>query len=61
MERGAYDSKHDAMTDAFRVAKDNGYCFVIQVPEGWTTSTRKPSLRYGKVFECRDDGKEYIA
>lgn len=55
-----YDNKHDAIAIAHAVSKDAGYCFAVEGRFGWHASMRKPSLRAGKVIECRD-GKEFVA
>jgi hypothetical protein len=53
--------KSDALIIAHRVAKIMGYCFAVETKYGWQASTRKPSLRYGKVIECDEYGRELIA
>lgn len=55
-----YDDKNEAIILAHAVAQEAGYCFAIEGRFGWHCSTRKPSLRAGKVIECRD-GKEFLA
>lgn len=57
-----FTSELDALMAALRQAKEgDGYCFVIQNKHNWTISNRKPSLRYGRVIECRADGGQYVA
>jgi len=57
-----YNTELDALMAAFRQAKEaDGYCFVIQNKHNWTISSRKPSLRFGKIIEVRDDGGQYVA
>jgi hypothetical protein len=53
--------KSDALIIAHRVAKQMGYCFVVETKDGWQASLRKPSLRYGKVIECTENGRELMA
>lgn len=47
----------DALIEAKRLAKANGYSFYyIEGKYGWNVSEIKPSLRYGKVFEVDCNG-----
>ncbi len=56
------NERHDAINEAFRLAHANGIAgYAIETIHGWISSERKPSLRYGKVIECRVDGREYAA
>lgn len=56
-----YQTKVEAIIAAHKVAKTNGYCYAFAIPSGWLVSDRKPLLGSGKIIECRDDGKEYLA
>lgn len=55
-----WDDKNGAIIFAHYVAAKAGYCFAIEGRFGWHVSLQKPSLRYGKVIECRE-GREFIA
>jgi len=49
-----------AINEALEIARSNGIAgYAIEIMGGWTTSGRKPSLRYGKVFEVHFDGGVY--
>lgn len=52
------DSKNDAIIKAFHIARENGIAgYAIETKfDGWIAAERKPSLRYGQVYECLIDG-----
>ena len=52
------DSKNNAINQAFRIAHENGIAgYAIETKyDGWIASDRKPSLRFGEVLECMDNG-----
>ena len=53
--------KIDAIILAHNMAHENGSpAYAVETKFGWTCATNKPSLRFGKVIECRD-GMEYLA
>ena len=55
-------TENDAINAAFALAHKNEIAaYAVEGKYGWTVSERKPSLRFGKVWECRDDGKKYYA
>jgi hypothetical protein len=57
-----YGSELNAVSHAFRIARENGMPgYAIECKYGWIAQALKPSLRFGRVWECRDDGKKYPA
>lgn len=53
--------KVDAIIEAHNMAHKSGSpAYAVETRYGWTCATNKPSLRFGKVIECRD-GKEFLA
>ena len=49
--------KNVAIIEAFHIARENGIAgYAIEGKYGWSANARKPSLRFGKVLECRIDG-----
>lgn len=52
------DSKNDAINKAFHIAHENGIAgYAIETKyDGWIASAHKPSLRFGEVLECMDNG-----
>lgn len=53
--------KVDAITEAHNMAHKSGSpAYAVETYYGWTCASNKPSLRFGKVIECRD-GKEFVA
>ena len=53
--------KIDAIILAHNMAHKSGSpAYAVETKYGWTCANRKPSLRFGKVIECRD-GKEFLA
>lgn len=47
----------DAVSEAFSMARKVGMpCYAIEGKYGWSVATRKPSLRFGKVWECHENG-----
>lgn len=54
-----YGSELNAVTFAFRKAREGaGVWYAIETKYGWIDSARKPSLRFGKVWECTESGKK---
>lgn len=48
-----YGSEMNAISAAFRVSRENGGAgYAIETKYGWIAADRKPSLRFGKVWEC---------
>lgn len=57
-----YGSELNSVCDAFKIARANGDAgFAVETKYGWISSHTKPSLRFGKVWECRANGKKYFA
>jgi hypothetical protein len=55
-----YGSELNAVTFAMRKARETGApCYAIETKYGWIDCDRKPSLRFGKVWECHPDGKKH--
>lgn len=55
--------KLEAIAEAHKASKANGYAYAVQWPAGhWTVETRKPSLRQSgmTVIEC-EEGRESLA
>ncbi len=49
--------KYGALAKAFDIARETGIAgYAIETKFGWIADKRKPSLRFGKVFECLEDG-----
>lgn len=52
-----FADKNDAVNAAHRLAHEIELpAYAIEGKYGWSVSERKPSIRFGKVYECRDDG-----
>lgn len=49
----------NAIADAFRQAQDHGFWYAVETKYGWVSQARKPSLRFGKIWECSADGNKY--
>lgn len=57
-----YGSELNAVSFAFRKARDSEMPhYAVETKYGWVEAERKPSLRYGKVWECHPDGKKCAA
>jgi hypothetical protein len=57
-----YGSELNAVSHAFKIARENGIAgYAVECKYGWISSDRKPSIRLGKVWECRHDGKKVFA
>ena len=46
------------MCEAFKKAREHGVWYAVETKYGWIDSERKPSLRFGKVWECCENGKK---
>ena len=56
-----YGSELNAVTAAMRKSRESGNpWYAIETKYGWIEAPQKPSLRFGKVWECLD-GKKYAA
>jgi len=54
-----YGSELNAVCFAFRKARENNKpWYAIETKYGWIEAERKPSLRFGKVWECRANGEK---
>lgn len=54
-----YGSELNAVTFAFRAARETGMPhYAVETKFGWLTQERKPSLRFGKVWECHQNGNK---
>jgi hypothetical protein len=57
-----YGSELNAVSFAFKMARENGIAgYAIECKYGWIASEQKPSLRFGKVYECQANGKKFPA
>ena len=55
-----YGSELNAVSAAFRIARENGSAgYAIETKYGWIVADRKPSLRFGKVWECQASGNKH--
>ena len=55
-----YGSELNAVTAAFRKAREEyGVYYAVETKYGWITAERKPSLRFGKVWECHTSGEKH--
>lgn len=53
------EDENSAINSAFVLARKNGIAaYAIEGKYGWSVSERKPSLRFGKVWECQTDGEK---
>ena len=54
-----YGSELNAVCFAFRKAHDTQEPhYAVETKYGWITAERKPSLRFGKVWECHPGGNK---
>ncbi len=61
METKEYNDKLDAIGAAHVLSHQIGMpAYAFDCRHGWQVDERKPTLRYGKVFECYQ-GKVYAA
>lgn len=51
-----YGSELNAVCEAFKQARQHGVWYAVETKYGWVTANRKPSLRFGKVWECCKSG-----
>lgn len=51
------DEKNDAINQAFHIAHQNEIAgYAIETKYGWIAAERKPSIRFGLVYECLHNG-----
>ena len=54
-----YGSELNAVTFAFRMARESEMpAYAIETAYGWISAERKPSMRFGRVWECHPNGKK---
>lgn len=65
MEMGTnqeYGSELNAVSLAFRKARDSQMpWYAVETKYGWIEQDRKPSVRFGQVWECHPSGKKHYA
>ncbi len=56
-----YSSELDAVSIAMRKARDSEMpWYAVECVHGWLDAERKPSIRFGKVWECHPNGTKGI-
>ena len=54
-----YGSELNAVSFAFKTARKTKMpAYAIETKYGWISAERKPSIRFGKVWECHPNGKK---
>jgi len=57
-----YGSELNAVSHAFKIARENGIAgYAVETKYGWVSADRKPSIRFGKVWECLVSGQKVPA
>lgn len=57
-----YGSELNAISHAFRIARETGIAgYAVECKYGWISADRKPSIRFGKVWECLSSGEKVAA
>jgi len=57
-----YGSELNAVSSAFRIARETSYIgYAIETKYGWVSADKKPSIRFGKIWECHVNGTKSYA